>query len=159
MRNENIKLSSKDRCCQGTHKQFVDQAIALLPNFMWGGGHRMGGDDQTHRQPIRGEVKMGAIGQGSHHATFRVGTDSNGRARQHRLHFWPIQESIITTTHEKTETRLQDDGDDRSIAVLPIQTQQDLDRLKLMVFGITGRHQTGTSQFPAIVTIAGSPKR
>src|SRR6266567_8818685 len=97
-------LGGKSGSGQPGDKQFVDEAITLLPDLVGRGCAGMTGYNQSHARSSSREGDVRAIVQGPQGSTFRMGTDYSGRARQHGLNFCQIQERIIAAPCNEAQT-------------------------------------------------------
>ena len=103
-------------------EQFVDHAIALLPNGWGSGCGGMSGDNQPHTRSTSGQGHVWTIVKGAGGSTFWVGTHLHGGACQNRLHHCQIQQSIVTAAPDDARTRVQDLSEHSSVAIQAIQT-------------------------------------
>ncbi len=151
-------LGGKSGSGQPGDKQFVDEAITLLPDLVGRGCAGMTGHNQSHARSSRREGDVRAIVEGTGGATFRMGTDHSGRARQHGLNFCQIQQRIIAAPCNEAQTRVQDIHQHSSVAIQAVQTHQHLGGEKCVRRRILSDHLQSALQFCAVVAIARSPK-
>ncbi len=100
-------FGGKSRSGKSGDKQFVDHAITLFPD---GGARGCGGmtsDDQSDSRSSCREGDVRAIIKGTGGSTFRMGADLDGRTRQNRLDRGQIQQRIVTTASDETQSGVQ----------------------------------------------------
>jgi hypothetical protein len=101
-------------------EQLEDDAITLLPDLLGRGCGGMAGNNQSNSRSACREGNVWAIVKGTQGSTFRMGTNLDGRTRQNRLNFCQIQERIIAAPSNEAQTRVQDIGQDSSVAIQAI---------------------------------------
>src|SRR2546429_4237737 len=109
------------------------------------------------RVPLLPEALLGNR-KGSAKLHFRMSTHLGRRARKNCLDDWQIQQSIVTTASDETQSRVQNRPQHGGIAVQTIQTDHDLGAEKLVRPCIAGDHLESAFEFSPVVPIARSPK-
>src|SRR5438045_9482460 len=88
-----------------------------------------------------------------------MSTHLGRRARKNGLDDWQIQQSIVTTASDETQSRVQHRPQHGGIAVQTIQTDHDLGAEKLVRRRRAADHLESAFEFSPVVPMARSPKR
>jgi hypothetical protein len=139
---------------QSREEEFINHPVSCYPDWSRGGSCRMGRDDDSHREPCPSQGDMGTVEESTAGSRFRMGGHFIRRPLQASLDSRKIEQAIVFATSEKAETISCQIDDHRKISILPIQSQDDPRKRKVLLGSIVGDDLDDTEQISPIISVA-----
>src|SRR5258708_4027461 len=144
---------------QGREKELIDHSITGHANRTGSGPGWMRGDDHARAMSLRGHRQCSTLKQVPADPTFRMHKLLIGGQGETRFDLCEIKESVIFATHQPRDLGSEQIGDDGSISVLAIESDEGLTSGQAQLRLIRRDHLQSSQQLPSVVRIARIAKR
>src|SRR6266516_4253595 len=138
------------------NEQFVDDAIALLPDLVRRGGGGMGGNNESHARSFWEKEDIRAIVEATGSPAFWMPTLCVCWPSQAYSYFFSLQQRVIFTARNHAQPTAQDIGQRSGIAIQTVEADHDLGKRKGKCQRVPGHSLQSTVQFLPIFPIARS---
>jgi hypothetical protein len=139
---------------QSCEEEFIDHPISCHPNWSGGLSRRMGSNDDSHPKRCPSQGDIGTVEESTAGSRFRMGGHFIRRLSQAILDGRQIEQTIVFATSEKAETISCQIDDHRKISILPIQSEDDPRKRKVLLGSIVGDDADDTEQISPIISVA-----